>query len=68
MKNKYDQLFDEHMERAKNQFIERNKREPTIYELLAEFDRMMHYFYDVNASFLIFAALLSPYFSLSFLR
>jgi hypothetical protein len=66
--NKYDELFEDHMEIALTKFVEKNKKEPTIYELIEEFEKLMSYFYeDCNASLLIFAALAFPYFDCSFL-
>ncbi len=67
MNDKYRQLFDEHLERAKQIFIKNNGRDPSLYELLDEYHKMMHYFYQDSASFLIFAALVSPYLLFNFL-
>lgn len=43
---KYEYLFNDHMEIARQRFIEKNKREPNLGEQLSEYKKLMEYFYD----------------------
>lgn len=43
---KYSHIFDDHMNLARQRFIEKNEREPTTQEQLNEYYKLMEYFYD----------------------
>lgn len=43
---KYEHIFNDHMEIAKQRFIQQNQREPTAEEQLNEYRRLMEYFYE----------------------
>ena len=59
---KYLQILEDDLKYARDQFFEREKRDPSLQELIRENEKHVYFFYHwPSASFLIFFALLSEY-------